>query len=83
VLHIGEKRCKKYSSTNKHHTQNEDVLCNPINPVNPDSKPGVRGKFILKPGGVEQPDRGTGHSVNREIYLYHGRANSIRPYYHP
>ena len=48
-----------------------------------DSKPDVRGKFILKPDGVEQPDSGTGYSVNREIYLYHGRANSIRPYYHP
>ena len=29
----------------------EDVLCNPRNPENPDSKPSVAGKFILKPIG--------------------------------
>ncbi|MDP4701527.1 MAG: hypothetical protein NWS66_16415 [Saprospiraceae bacterium] len=36
---------------NNPYTQIEDVLCNPENPVNPDSKPGVRGEFILKPVG--------------------------------
>ena len=40
---------EKEYSTNKHHTRNDDVLCNPENSVNPDSKPGVRGAFILKP----------------------------------
>jgi hypothetical protein len=29
----------------------EEALCNPRNPVNPDSKPRVAGKFILKPIG--------------------------------
>jgi len=31
--------------TNKHHIQTEDVLCNPQNPVNPDSEPSVRSKY--------------------------------------
>ena len=34
---------------NNRPTQTGDVMVNPRNPVNPDSKPGVRGKFILKP----------------------------------
>ena len=38
---------QKNPSTNKQYAKNEDVLCNPQNPVHPDSKPGVRGKFIL------------------------------------
>ena len=42
VLHIGEKKGIKYSSTNEHYTQTEDVLCNPVNPLNPDSKPSER-----------------------------------------
>jgi hypothetical protein len=42
----------KNQSTNNPYTQTEDVLCNPENPVNPDSKPGVWGKFILKSDGV-------------------------------
>ena len=29
----------------------EEALCDPRNPVNPDSKPRVAGKFILKPIG--------------------------------
>ena len=36
---------------NQHYTQTEEVLCNPRNPENPDSKPRVAGKFILKPIG--------------------------------
>ena len=32
-------------------TQTGDVIVNPINPVNPDSKPSVAGKFILRPIG--------------------------------
>jgi hypothetical protein len=39
----------KNQSTNNPYTQTEDVLCNP---ENPDSKPDVRGKFILKSDGV-------------------------------
>ncbi len=37
---IGEKDDKKQSSTNNPYTQTEDVLSNPVNPENPDSKPG-------------------------------------------
>ena len=40
VLHIGEKKGIKYSSTNDLYLQNEDVLCNP---ENPDSKPDASG----------------------------------------
>ena len=47
ALRIGEKKGKKYSSKNIHFTQNKDVLCNPQNPVNPDSKPSVRDKYPL------------------------------------
>jgi hypothetical protein len=36
---------------NQHYTQTKDVLCNPQNPENPDSKPSVAGKFILGPIG--------------------------------
>ena len=36
---VKEKPCK----ANKHHTQNEVVLYNPINPVNPDSEPDESG----------------------------------------
>ena len=38
ALRSGEKKDKKYSSTNDHYIQTEDVLLNPKNPVNPDSK---------------------------------------------
>ena len=38
------------------HVQNDDVLYNSENPVNPDSKPGVADKFILKP--VREKTRG-------------------------
>ena len=31
-------------------TQTNDVLYNPQNPVNPDSKPGVRGEFYICTG---------------------------------
>ena len=36
---------------NNLYIQNKDVLYNPKNPENPDSKPSVAGKFILKPIG--------------------------------
>jgi hypothetical protein len=36
---------QKYPSTNNHHIQTKDVILNPQNPVNPDSKPGVKGTF--------------------------------------
>ena len=49
ALRIGEKKSIRYASTDKHNNQIDDVLCNPVNSENPDSKPGVRGKFILKP----------------------------------
>ena len=50
ALRIGEKKgVKSIQFTNNPQVQSEDVLFNPRNPVNPDSKPGVRGKFILKP----------------------------------
>jgi hypothetical protein len=29
---------EKVTSTNDHYTQTEDILCNPRNPVNPDSE---------------------------------------------
>jgi hypothetical protein len=38
--------------------------------------------FALKPDGVGYPDAGFHCYVNRKIYLYHGRANAIRPYEH-
>ena len=38
----------------------------------------IAGKFILKPDGVGGPNGGTGHSVNREMHLYHERADAIR-----
>jgi len=44
VLHIGEKKCeKKHNLRITPYTQTEDVLCNPENPVNPDSKPDESG----------------------------------------
>ena len=57
----------KEASPNNLPTQIKDVIVNPINPENPDSKPGVGGKFILKPIGektrgiaslhvIEKPD---------------------------
>ena len=46
-----KRRVKSKYSTNNRCAKTEDVLCNPANPVNPDSKPGVRGEFILKPVG--------------------------------
>ena len=36
---------------NQHYTQTKDVLCNPRNPENPDSKPSDADKFILRPIG--------------------------------
>jgi hypothetical protein len=36
---IGEKKYKKYFTINEHYTYNNDVLFNPINPVNLDSNP--------------------------------------------
>ena len=38
---------RKNTSTNKHYVKTEDVLCNPQNPVNPDSEPGVRINFQI------------------------------------
>jgi len=38
ALRSGEKKDKKYSSTNNLYIQTDDVHCNPRNPVNPDSK---------------------------------------------
>jgi len=74
----------------------EDVICNPRNPVNPDSKPGVGGKFILKPIGEKTRGIASLHCIQkphgidlteechrsgiREMRLYHERANAIRPY---
>jgi hypothetical protein len=37
----------KNRSSNKHYLQNEDVLCNPQNPLNPDSELSVKGIFDL------------------------------------
>jgi hypothetical protein len=31
------------TSTNNHYHQTKDALCNPQNPVNPASEPGVKG----------------------------------------
>jgi hypothetical protein len=39
---IGEKKGNKYPSKNNPYLQTEDVLCNPENPVNPDSELGER-----------------------------------------
>ena len=55
ALKTGKKMIKKLdtlkllstTSTNKHYHQTKDFLCNPQNPVNPDSEPNVRGKFHL------------------------------------
>jgi hypothetical protein len=41
----------KEASPNNLPNRIEDVIVNPINPENPDSKPGVEDKFILKPIG--------------------------------
>ena len=41
----------KEPSNNNLSTQTGDVIDNPENPVNPDSKPRVEGEFILKPDG--------------------------------
>jgi hypothetical protein len=38
ALRIGEKKDKEKSSINYLYTQNKDVLCDPKNPVNPDSR---------------------------------------------
>ena len=57
----------KEASPNNLPNRIEDVIVNPRNPVNPDSKPGVEDKFILKPIGektrgitslhvIEKPD---------------------------
>jgi hypothetical protein len=35
---IGEEKVKESSSINYLYTQNKDVLCDPKNPVNPDSR---------------------------------------------
>ena len=46
-----------------------------------DSKPGVRGEFTLKPDEMNDLTAMNAIvSINREIHLYHGRANAIRPY---
>jgi hypothetical protein len=36
---------RKNISANKHYVKTKDVLCNPQNPVNPDSEPSFRGKY--------------------------------------
>ena len=42
------------------------------------------GKFILKPDEMNfLTAMNAIVSINREIHLYHGRANAIRPYNHP
>jgi hypothetical protein len=33
--------------SNKHQVQIEDIICNPKNPINPDSKLSVVGKFHI------------------------------------
>jgi hypothetical protein len=43
---IGEEKVKESSSINYLYTQNKDVIYNPINPVNPDSR--LRLKAHLK-----------------------------------
>jgi hypothetical protein len=49
-----------------------------------DSKPGVRGEFTLNPDEMNDLTAMNAIvSINWEMYLYHGRANAIRPYYHP
>ncbi len=83
----------KEASNNNLATQIEDVI---VNLRNPDSKPGVEGKFILKPIGEKTRGIASLHciqkphmiylteechrSVIREMHLYHERANAIRPY---
>ena len=42
------------------------------------------GKFILKPDEMNDlTAMNVIVSINREIHLYHGRANAIRTYNHP
>ena len=42
------------------------------------------GEFILKPDEMNDLTAMNAIvSINREIHLYHGRANAICPYYHP
>jgi hypothetical protein len=42
------------------------------------------GEFTLKPDEMNDLRAMNAIvSINREIHLYHGRANAIRPYYHP
>ena len=36
---------RKNTSTNKHYVKTKDVLCNPQNPVNPDSESSGRVKY--------------------------------------
>ena len=46
-----------------------------------DSKPGGRGEFTLNPDLMNDLTAMNAIvSINREMYLYHGRANAIRPY---
>ena len=49
----------------------EEALCNPRNPVIPDSKPRVAGKFILKPIG--EKTRGIASLLKNGI-----KSNSLR-----
>ncbi len=49
-----KKSVKKTNLRITHNTQTKDVLSNPPNPVNPDSKPSEKGKFILKPIGEKE-----------------------------
>jgi hypothetical protein len=46
-----KRNIKSNPFTNNPQVQTEDVIYNPKNPENPDSKPSVAGKFILKPIG--------------------------------
>ena len=55
----------KEASNNKLPTQIEDVIVNPINPENPDSKPGIEDKFILKPIGEKTRGIASLHGIQK------------------
>jgi hypothetical protein len=55
----------KEPSANNLPTQIKDVIVNPQNPENPDSKPGVGGKFILKPIGEKTRGIASLHGIQK------------------
>ncbi len=90
ALRIGEKKSIRYASTDKHHNQIDDVLCNL---ENPDSKPNVTtGKYYIGTcWGEDARHRvSTGYSITltmglhcsatREMYLYHERQMQFASY---